>query len=40
MIDWALQAPFGAVPPPTYDNCAVGLDKSIYVFGVSICLRV
>jgi N-acetylneuraminic acid mutarotase len=33
MLNWALQAPFGAFPAPTYDHCAVGLDGKIYVFG-------
>jgi hypothetical protein len=34
MLTWTQQTPFGAYPSPTYDNCAVGLDGKLYVFGV------
>jgi hypothetical protein len=36
MLDWVLQAPFGAFPPPTYDFSAVGVGKKLYAFGVSV----
>ncbi len=34
MLDWTMQAAFGAFPPPTFDFSAVGLNNKLYVFGV------
>jgi hypothetical protein len=39
MLDWVVQGQFGAFPTPSYDHCAVGLGKKVYLFGVSLAFQ-